>query len=192
MWSNPMPAGIQCCKFHKMSNRQILSFQIGSFQLGHKSFSQPPSLYLLAYLSAARITVFHPASLPRRRTGWSPALASCSWRRSRSWRRRWTATWTGSAKQVKTTWPPQKILLLLWKPLPWLLLAEERRWWPQILSCTTPLAALSQTTSGQWCRTRSLFSSLWCPPRLHRLHLKGLLGWPLVCFPRLSMTPRPA
>ena len=39
-------------------------------------------------------------SLLRRRTEWRVERGSCCWRRSRSWRRKWMATWIGYAKQV--------------------------------------------------------------------------------------------
>ena len=140
--------------------------------------------------SDARITVSHPASLRRRRTGWSRAPASSSWRRSRSWRRRWTGTWTGSAKQVRRADQPGQ-------QLPFSSFEIENRFpdffWPvesegprigQNLSCT--LSPVSSFTSGQWWRTLALSNPL---PR-HRSN--NGLGWLLVCFPRLSMTPRPA
>ena len=141
--------------------------------------------------SDARITVSHPASLRRRRTGWNRAPASCSWRRSRSWRRRWTGTWTGSAKQVRRADQPGQ-------QLPFSSFEIENRFpdffWPvesegprigQNLSCTLS-APVSSFTSGQWWRTLALSNPL---PR-HRTN--NGLGWLLVCFPRLSMTPRPA
>ena len=94
--------GIQCSKFCKMSNhnhQHVSLQQEETFNKGRQIFFVF-SPFSVCRCSDARITVSHPASLRRRRTGWNRAPASSSWRRSRSWRRRWTGTWTGSAKQV--------------------------------------------------------------------------------------------
>ena len=108
---DPTP-GIQCCKFCQMSNRKPPTRELstGDFYKGRAEiFFMFSPFSLCGQKPGARITVFYTASLRRRRTGWSRGPASCSWRRSRSWRRRWTGTWTGSAKQVRRVEPGQQL-----------------------------------------------------------------------------------
>ena len=135
---------------HKPPTRELST---GDFYKGRAEiFFMFSPFSLCGQKPGARITVFYTASLRRRRTGWSRGPASCSWRRSRSWRRRWTGTWTGSAKQVKRS-STAFLLLWDWKPLPWLLLAREwRPRWPN----PHALSPISSFTSGQWWRTLAL------------------------------------
>ncbi len=107
-WINPIISTVMNCQFpagrgHIWPSRRRL-WNVGSNRQG----AVVKQVEVYSYTSPSPLV-----SSPKRRTEWraEPAF-SCS-RRSRSWRRRWTATWTGSAKQV---WVRQSHLLSLRKP----------------------------------------------------------------------------